>query len=153
MSSVISLQLAGIPTLLEPAGQDRGDGNRPEGITLFPYVRGKSPVLDATCIDTFSPSNMIRCEIQARAAANEAESMKRSKYASLTDRFDFQLIVVEKSGVFGESTIVFLRNLESSIASAKGDGREQTWLMQRISLAVVEHIGDVVRMSVSGYRG
>ena len=33
-----SLQSAGILALLEPAGLDRGDGNRPNGITLFPYA-------------------------------------------------------------------------------------------------------------------
>ena len=36
-----------------------------------------------------------------------------------------------------ESTLVFLCNLESHIASAKGDVRERPWLMQRISLAIV----------------
>ena len=51
-----SLQSAGIPALLEPAGLDRGDGNRPDGITLIPYARGKSLVWDATCAGTFSPS-------------------------------------------------------------------------------------------------
>ena len=63
-----SLQSAGNPVLLEPAGLDRGDGNRPDGITLFSYAR-EVPSLDATCIDTFSPSYVIRCTIQARVAA------------------------------------------------------------------------------------
>ena len=60
-----SLQSAGIPALLEPAGLDRGDGNRPDGITLLPYARGKSLVWDATCTDTFSPSKIIRFATQA----------------------------------------------------------------------------------------
>ena len=58
---------------------------------------------------------MTCCAIQARAAANEAESRKRSKFASLTDWFDFQPIAVETSGVFDESTLVFLRNLGSHV--------------------------------------
>ena len=69
-----SLQSSGIQALLEPAGLDRGDDNRPDGITLFPYARGKSLVWEATCTDTFSPSNMIHTAIQASAAANESES-------------------------------------------------------------------------------
>ena len=72
--------------------------------------------------DTFGPSNMIRSTIQARTASNEAESRKRSKYASLTDRFDFQPIVVETSGVFGESTIVFLHNLGSRVGQGRRTG-------------------------------
>ena len=71
-----SLQSPGIPTQLEPADPDRGDGNRSDGITLFPYAKGKSVAWDATCIDTFSPSNMICSAIQASVAAN-AESRKR----------------------------------------------------------------------------
>ena len=100
-----SLQSADIPAPLKPAGSDRDDGNRLDGITLFPYTRGKSLVMDATCTDTFSPSNMIRSAIHPRAAANEAESRKRSKYASLTDRFDFQPIAVETSRVFGNQRL------------------------------------------------
>ena len=81
---------------------------------------------------------MICSAIQARAAANEAESRKQSKYASLTDRIEFQPIAVETSGVFVESTLVFLRNLGSRTASANGDVRERSWLIKRMSLVVVE---------------
>ena len=35
-----SLQSASIPTLLESAGLECGDGIRPDGITLLPYTRG-----------------------------------------------------------------------------------------------------------------
>ena len=142
-----SLQSTGIPALLKPGGLDRSDGNKPDGITVFPYARGKSLVLDSTCTYMFSPSNMIRSEIQARAAASEAESRKRSKYASPTDRFDFQPIAVETSGVSGESMLVFLRNFGSRIASAKGDVRVRTWLIQRFSLAIVR--GNAISIAMS----
>ena len=85
--------------------------------------------------------------LEGRAAAKEAESRMRNKYASLTDRFDFQPIAVETSGVFGVSTLVFLRNLGSRIASAKGDVRERTWLIQRISLAIVR--GNAISIPMS----
>ena len=118
-----SFQTAGIPALLKPAGLDRGDGNRPDDIILFPYARGKSQVYDATCTDTFSTSNMIRSAIQPRAAANDAESRKLDKYAFPTDRFHFQPTAVGTSGVFGNSTLVFQRNMGSRMASVKGDVR------------------------------
>ena len=35
-----ALQRAGIPSVLEPPGLDRGDGSRPDGITFFPFSRG-----------------------------------------------------------------------------------------------------------------
>ena len=133
--------------LLQPAGLDFGDGNRPDGVTLFPYARWRSLVWDATCANTFRPSNIIRSVIQARAAANEAESIKLNKYASLTDSSDIQPIAVETSRVFGESALVFLRNLGSRIASAKGDVRERTWLTQRILLAIVR--GNTISIAMS----
>ena len=36
------LAAAGVPSWPEPVGLDRGDGRRPNGITVFPYCRGKS---------------------------------------------------------------------------------------------------------------
>ena len=40
MNDVIkrALQKAGLPSVLEPPGLDRGDGSRPDGITVFPLV-------------------------------------------------------------------------------------------------------------------
>ena len=39
--------------------------------------------------------------------------------------------------MFSESILVFLHNLGSRVASDKGEVRESTWMIQRISLAVV----------------
>ena len=36
------LRSAGVPSVLEPVGVDRGDGKRPDGITVAPFSRGKS---------------------------------------------------------------------------------------------------------------
>ena len=47
-----SLQTAGVPSILEPVGIDRGDGKRPDGITIFPFSRGKCLCWDATCVYT-----------------------------------------------------------------------------------------------------
>ena len=59
----------------------------------------------------------------------------------------FQPIAFETSGVFGESTLVFQHNLGSRIASATGDVWECTWLIQRISLAVVR--GNAISIAMS----
>ena len=39
MNDVIkrALQKAGLPSVLEPPGLDRGDGSHPDGITVFPF--------------------------------------------------------------------------------------------------------------------
>ena len=54
MNDVIkrALQKAGLPSVLETLGLDRGDGSRPDVITVFPFSGGRSLVLDCTCVDT-----------------------------------------------------------------------------------------------------
>ena len=61
--------------ILEPAGLDRGDGRRPDGMTTFPYAEGKYLVWDASCVDTFSASPV-------KASAARATGCLKS---SLTD--------------------------------------------------------------------
>ena len=48
------LSAAGIPSKLEPSGLDRGDGKRPDGITVYPYSRGRCLIWDAMCFDTYA---------------------------------------------------------------------------------------------------
>ena len=71
----------------------------------------------------------------------------RNKYASLADWFDFQPIAVDTSGMFGVSTHHFLGNHGNRIALAMGDVWERMWLIQRISLAVVNGHAITIAMS------
>ena len=131
-----ALTTAGIPSNLEPPGLDRGDGRRPDGKTVFPYMHGKPLVWDATCSDTFAASNLPHTALQPTYAANLAESNKTQKHANLLDRYIFQPVAVETSGAIGNSTRTFLKELGRRMASETGDIREGAWLRQRLSLAV-----------------
>ena len=71
-----TLQHAGFPFILEPVGLDRVDGKRLDGVTIFSYVNGQSLVWDATCVDTFAPSNIIASAIDPESAAEVAEGAK-----------------------------------------------------------------------------
>ena len=42
------LAAAGVPSWLEPVCLDRGDGRRPDGVTVLRFCRGKSLCRDAT---------------------------------------------------------------------------------------------------------
>ena len=131
------LEAAGFPAHLEPVGLDRGDGKRPDGITIFPFKVGKSLIWDATCSDTFATGSLIASAVAPGSAAKGAEERKKSKYASLTDRYIFQPIAIETAGVFGPSTLTFLKSLGSRIATERGNPREAEYLIQRLSLAVI----------------
>ena len=131
------LASAGIPSWLEPIGLDHRDSRRPDGTTVFPYYQGKCLTWDGTCVDTFCSSHVMQAAIEPGSAAAAAEHRKREKYTALTDRYLFEPVAVETTGVLGPSTSVFLRRLGKKITARTGNKRETSWLMERVSLAIV----------------
>ena len=132
-----ALAAAGVPALLEPRGLDRGDGRRPDGITIMPFSSGKSLVWDATCTNTYNSSHVTDCAVAPGAAARAAEQRKRTRYAALTQRYRFEPLAVETSGVLGPSIASFLTEVGRRITSQTGEKRETCWLRQRVSLAII----------------
>ena len=132
-----TLAAAGIPSWLEPVGLDRGDGRRPDGLTVFPFSGGRSLCWDSTCVDTFCHTNIAETAISAGAAADRAEERKRSRYAALTDRYRFEPMACETTGVLGSSSSKFVTELGRRITANTGDQREALWLRQRISVAII----------------
>lgn len=53
-----ALLSAEMPSRLEPVGLTRDDGKRVDGMTLVPWSQGCTLIWDATCTDTFAPSNI-----------------------------------------------------------------------------------------------
>ena len=132
-----SLQSAGLPSILEPTGLDRGDGKRPDGMTIFPYSKGRSLVWDATCVDTFASTNIINSAVNPSSAAETAEEAKRLKYRVLGDRYQFEPLAFETTCVFGPSTLTIINNLGRRLKAETGDPRETLWLKQRLGMAVL----------------
>ena len=62
---------------------------------------------------------------------------KTRKYASLASRFKFQPVAFETGGACGPSTKLFVRQLGARMVATTGDRRDQAWLWQRLSLAVI----------------
>ena len=132
-----SLSAAGIPSWVEPVGLCRGDGKRPDGLTIFPFTQGKNLTWDATCCDTFCKTAVNDCAISPGAAANKAEDQKRSLYRELEQKYRFEPVAIETTGVLGKTSAKFVSELGRRIAARTGDKRETHWLRQRLSLAVV----------------
>ena len=84
------LQSAGVPSILEPVRVDKGDGKRPDGITVFPFSNGRSLCWDATCTDIYANTNIYSSAVSVGHAAREAEERKRWKYGALGARFRFE---------------------------------------------------------------
>ena len=132
-----SLQRAGLPSILEPTGLDRDDGKRPDGMTIFPYSNGRSLVWDATCVDTFAPTNIINSAVNPSSAAEAAERGKRQKYRVLGDIYQFEPLAFETTCVFGPSTLNTVNDLGRRLKAETGEPRETLWLKQRLGLAIL----------------
>ena len=131
-----ALLSGGLPAMLEPPGLDRGDGARPDGITVFPFKHGKSLVWDCTCVDTFAESHLNSSAVEAGFAAGEAETRKRRKYAGLGAAYIFEPIAIETTGVYGNTTGEIVKEIGRHIYQTTGDSRETAWFRQRLALAV-----------------
>ena len=94
---------AGLHSILEPVGLDRGYGRRPDGVTSFPFKCGKALAWDATCTDSFSASNLYSTILNPGSESSAAEYMKRQKYSQLMADFVFVPVAVETSGIIGSA--------------------------------------------------
>ena len=120
-----ALKASGLNAIREPVGLERGDGKRPDGISVNPFSRGRALCWDATCTNTFAGS-----------AAAKAEISKRAKYPDLVRRFRFEPVAIETSGVYGPTTKIIVQEIGRKISQISGDKRETMWLKQRLSIAI-----------------
>ena len=127
---------AGFNAVLEPVGLDRGDGKHLDGMTVFPFSRGKCFILDSTCVDSFTPSALALTLTECGSASRSAEVRKSLKYEGLCDRCIFQAIAIESSSVFGRDTDAFISKWSHLTTSISGERRKADFLRQRLSLAL-----------------
>ena len=144
-----SLSAAGIPSVLEPVGLDRGDGRRPDGLTTFPFSSGKCLAWDATCTDTFADSVITASALEPGTAARAAEARKEKRYASLATQYLFAPLAVETSGVIGPAATRLIKELGRRTAAATGERRETAWLWQRVSMAIIRGNAAAIRGSAA----
>ena len=123
---------------LEPPRLLRGDGKRPDGATLDPWWRGQYLVWDFTCPDTLAPSHVTASSRAAGAAASQAESAKRVKYAELSSNgnYIFCPVAIETLGSWGPSAQDISSEIGSRIQARTGDPRSTAFLRQRLAIAV-----------------
>ena len=89
------LKRADIPSTKEPTGLLRGDGKRPDGLTLVPWQAGKCLTWDATVVDTLASSYVSVTATRVGGAADAAAERKSLKYASITNTHIFVPVAIE----------------------------------------------------------
>ena len=118
-----SLDLAKIPSHLEPSGLYRSDGRRPDGASIVPWMERRVLVWDATCPDTLAPSYLSIATAEAGAVAREAEHQKQVKYSHLKDSHYFIPIAIETLGAMEHKARSFLKELARRIHLATEDNQ------------------------------
>ena len=105
-------------------------------MTLASWKHGKCLAWDFTCVDTMADSHINLTTQGPGKAAEKAEKGKLAKYADLTHNFIVQPVAVETLGAWGPSSIKFLEEIGSRIATATGEKRSTSYLFQALSMAI-----------------
>ena len=130
-----SLDTAGLHTIHEPVGLDRGDTRRPDGVTSFPFKGGRALAWDATCTDSFTASNLYFTILNPGSASSSAEDLKIPKYSQLVA--DFVPVAVETSGIIGSAGCSLLTDIGRGISKATNNPRQMSYIFQQISVAII----------------
>ena len=103
---------------------------RPDGMMLIPWLRGRALVGDYTCVDT--------CVASAATGdvAVKAFRKKEEKDRDTAKDFIFIPIAMETLGAWTEESLSLVRELGRRIARRTGEPRSDSFLLQRISIAV-----------------
>jgi len=131
-----ALQRAQVPAMKEPLGLSRGDGKRPDGVTLIPWARGRSLTWDVTVPDTLAQSHIQDSAQKAGSAAAKAEASKSQKYASLAHSHHFIPLAMETLGSWGPQCKDFISEVGRRITRVTGEPKETAYLRQRLSVAI-----------------
>ena len=130
------MKRADVPSKQEPAGLLRGDGKRPDDLTLMSWQSGRSLTWDVTDVDTLANSYTPTTSVTSCEAAKAAATRKRAKYADIIQSHNFVLIAIETLGPTKMNGQRFLDSLGERLSSISGDPRETTFLYQRLSVLI-----------------
>lgn len=106
-------------------------------MTLIPWSRGSTLIWDATCADTFAPSNLKFSTKRAGGAAEDRERRKTTKYAPLiNDNYILVPFSVETMGPWSSEATSFFNTLSKMIAIKTNEPKSRAFLQQRLSMAI-----------------
>ncbi len=127
---------AQVPNRLEPYGLSRRDGKRPDGITSYPWSKGRLLIWDVTIVNTMAGKYIRSSSLTSGAAADEAERNKHNLYIDLKEHYVFTPLAFEAFGAIGPETSIFLKKLGKLMKEHTGEKRSLDYLLQRISIAI-----------------
>ena len=152
--------LTGIPSTQEPHGLNRGDGKRPDGVTLFPWKNGWCLVWDATCVYTYAEYNLNNIRNNIRNIRNRSLRdllQKRLKTGSPGNTRRHQRLPNFPVDCGRDHRCFWIHDPKTHQGNLKEDDRgvwwrsrltrEAMWLRQRIGIAILR--GDCSRIKAT----
>ena len=109
---------AGVQSTKEPTGLLRTDEKRPDGVTLIPWAIEQCLTYDVTVSDTFASSHIASTSYLPGAAAEHAATLKKQKYAALSQTHEFVPLAIETSGAFNSEGWELVKKIGSRISNA-----------------------------------
>ena len=105
--------------------------------------------------DTLAQSHLPKTSCVSGAAAEDASLRKIAKYTGVRQRYDFVAIAVETLGPMNEDGVNFLLGIGRRLSSISGDHRENSFLLQKVSVTLQRYNAIVFRGSfnlIGGFR-
>ena len=106
-----ALRIAQIPNCREPGGLDRRGQNRPDGMTLMPWSKGRHLAWDFTCNDMLATTYIPLTSVEAGRLADKQEEMKLKKYENLASSHIVMPVAIETLGSWGQMGLSFIKEL------------------------------------------
>ena len=122
-----ALKRVDIPSTKEPTGLLRGDGKRPDGLTLVHWQEGKCLTWDVRVVDTLASFYFSVTATRVGGAADAAAERKSLKYASITNTHIFVPVEIETLGPICSRGLSFLVEISNRLATISGDTRETSF--------------------------
>ena len=109
-------------------------------VTVAPWKSGRALAWDVTCCDIFAPSYFTVAASGAGMMARRAEEQKKALYDELDSIHVFIPIAIETSGVLGDNTLAFLKEVGYRLRSKHQDPQSFHHLCQQISVCLPKFI-------------
>lgn len=89
---------------------------------------------DVTVVDTFAISYIAHTSKESGSTGSLAEERKTEKYQSFLERYIFQPIGFETTGVWGKGAVSFMKELGKRIKEHNGNPRTMDFLSSELAL-------------------
>ena len=122
--------------MLKPSGLSRGDGKRPDGMTLIPW-QGVKMSPGTSPLPTLSPTPTYTSRRRVQVVRRKgAASRKETKYAALDHSYTFIPLAFKTYGPINDKGTKFLQELGRRLRTISDEPRDSAFLRQRISITL-----------------